>query len=53
VEWEWPVPQSRPGRDLPPRLAFRVTVQLFEAAGNRITETVTVLEETPRSWRVY
>jgi hypothetical protein len=50
IEWDGAVPESGPGRDLPPRLAFRITVDLAVAAGGRITETVTVLEETPRSW---
>jgi hypothetical protein len=53
VEWMRPVPDSGPGRILPPQLAFLITVRLTDGQGNQVSEAVTVREQLPRTWQIF
>jgi hypothetical protein len=48
-----PVPDSGPGRILPPQLAFLITVRLTDGQGNQVSEAVTVREQLPRTWQIF
>ena len=42
-----------PPRNVPEKLAFVVTVELSDTTGHRVTESVTVPEQLPRTWQIF
>jgi hypothetical protein len=53
LQWSWDISRHLSGLNLPPKLAFVVTVQLTDATGHRVAERVTVPEQLPRPWRLF
>ena len=53
LEWKRLVSDAGPGRIPPLQLAFVVSIQFTDTRGNRVFETVTVLEALPRPWQIF